>query len=142
MHEALARANFDQDVASLTDATAARQNLIVNERAYPFLDVTIQYRMPLRLKLEAIGWDEVPPSIAPLSSDGNFWPPPFPGGGVFNASAHPHTGRAFVCMRGSREFHTHFSHVNERWDNYRGQEGMGLVGIVMQLSHAWRGLHP
>ena len=27
---------------------------------------------------------------------------------------------------------------DESWDNYRGQDGMGLVGILMQLTHAWR----
>ena len=41
MHEALARVNFDQDVAALSDAAAARQKLTVHTRTYPILDVTI-----------------------------------------------------------------------------------------------------
>ena len=41
-------------------------------------------------------------------------------------------------MRGSREFHTHPSHLNEQWAQYRGQDGMGLIGILMQVATAWR----
>jgi Predicted metal binding domain len=72
-----------------------------------------------------------------LKPDGTQWTDRLPGG-VFNASAHPATGHVFVCMRGIREFHTHPSHVNANWNNYRGQDGMSLVGILMQLAHAWR----
>lgn len=136
MHEALARAIFDRDVAALTDKSAARQKLIVHERSFPVLDVTIEHRRPLRLRLQADGWDETPPSIVLLNPDGSLWTGPLPGG-VFNAP-HPSTGRPFICMRGVREYHTHPSHLNEHWDNYRRQDGMSLVGILMQLCHAWR----
>ena len=140
MHEILARVNFDRDIAALTDTSAAHQGLIVHERSFPVLDATINHRRPLRLRIQANDWDEQPPSIALLRPDGSPWPvtDPLPPGSVFNGSAHPSTGRPFICMRGVREFHTHPSHLNERWDNYRGQDGMGLLGILMQVSHAWR----
>ena len=139
MHEAFARVNFDRDVAALTAASAERQGLIVHERSFPVLDATITHRRPLRLRMEAQGWDEVPPSVMLLKPDGTVWSDPLPGD-VFNGSAHPSTGRPFICMRGVREYHTHPSHLRERWDDYRRQDGMGLVGILMQLSHAWRRL--
>ena len=41
-------------------------------------------------------------------------------------------------MRGSRGFHTFPGHVNEKWEQYRGQVGMGLIGILVQLAAAWR----
>jgi hypothetical protein len=41
-------------------------------------------------------------------------------------------------MRGSREFHTFAGHVSEKWEQYRGQDGMGLTGILVQLAAAWR----
>ena len=137
VHEALARANFDQDVAALTDASAATQRLIVHAHSFPVLDVTILHSRNLRLRLEAANWNEQPPAVALLNPDGTPWTAALPGG-VFNGSAHPTTGRPFICMRGAREYHTHPSHLNETWDNYRGQDGMGLVGILMQLTHAWR----
>jgi hypothetical protein len=137
VHEALARANFELDVAALTEASAASQGLIVHDRCFPILDATITHRRSLRLRMEATDWDELPPMVTLLQPDGTLWDGPLPGG-VFNSSNHPSTGRPFICMRGVREFHTHPSHLNERWDNYRGQDGMNLVGIFMQLSHAWR----
>jgi hypothetical protein len=41
-------------------------------------------------------------------------------------------------MRGAREYHTHGSHVNDAWASYRQQDGMGIVGILMQLAAVWR----
>ncbi len=137
MHEALARVNFDQDVAALTDTSATAQCLIVHGRSFPILDATILHRRDLRLRLEAANWNEQPPSVSLLNPDGTPWTAPLPGG-VFNGFAHPTTGHFFICMRGVREFHTHPSHLNESWDNYRGQDGMNLVGLLMQLAHAWR----
>ncbi len=60
------------------------------------------------------------------------------GGSVFNPSAHTQTGQPFVCMRGSREFHTHEGHRGETWDGYRGLSGNDLLGLLDQLSQVWR----
>jgi hypothetical protein len=137
VHEALARANFEEDVAALTDVTAARQKLIVHTRCYPILDVTVRHAKPIRLRFQGDSFDELPPGITILKPDGTPWTDPLPGG-VFNGGPHSAKGGPFICMRGSREYHTHSSHVNERWDNYRAQDGMGIVGILMQLASAWR----
>lgn len=91
--------------------------------------------------MDCSDWDEVPPSVDLLSPDGSHRMAGIPGG-VFNGSAHPRTQRPFVCMRGIREFHDHPSHLNEPWASYRGQDGMCLVGLLDQLSTAWRRLKP
>ena len=137
MHEALARANFERDAAALTDQTAALQRLVVHQRAFPFVDVTIIHSKGIRVCLKADDWDDLPPSIAILNPDGSPWTTALPGG-VFNGGPHSLSGRPFICMRGSREYHTHSGHVNDVWQNYRGQDGMGLIGILMQLSSVWR----
>lgn len=137
MHEALARANFDHDVADLGDVAASSYRLIVHARTYPILDVTISHSKPLRVRMRADDWDDLPPAIDLLNSDASAPAAPLPGG-VFHPGPHPSTGRPFVCMRGSREFHAHPSHLNERWEQYRGQDGMGLIGILMQVATAWR----
>ena len=137
MHEALARANFDEDVADLGDVAADSYGLIVNARTYPIFDVTISHSRPLRLRMAANDWNELPPSIDLLNPDGSALSDRLPGG-IFHPGAHPATGRPFICMRGSREFHTHPSHVNETWAQYRGQDGMGLIGILLQIATAWR----
>lgn len=137
MHEALARANFERDVAALGDVSAARLKVIVYERSYPILDVTIEHSKPLRLRFQGDGFDEMPPAITILKPDGTPWTDPLPGG-VFNGGPHSVKNGPFICMRGSREYHTHDSHMNDNWDNYRGQDGMGIVGILMQLAAVWR----
>jgi hypothetical protein len=137
VHEALARANFEQDVADLGDVAVSRYDLIVNERAYPILDVTIRHSRQLRLRMRADDWDDQPPSIELLNPDGSAFTDRLPGG-IFHQGPHPATGRPFICMRGSREFHTHSSHLNESWAQYRGQDGMGLIGILMQIATTWR----
>ena len=137
MHEALARVKFDSDVADLGGVAADSCDLTVHQRAYPILDVTVRHSRPLRLRMSAPNRDDQPPSIELLNPDGSPLPAPIPGG-VFHPGPHPNTGRPFICMRGSLEFHTHPSHLNESWAQYRGQDGMGLIGILMQIADAWR----
>jgi hypothetical protein len=137
VHEALARANFERDVEALTDRMADLQRLILHQRAFPLLDATIAHNKNIRIRLEANDWNDLPPAIAILDPDGSPWTSQLPGG-VFNGGPHSVSGKPFICMRGSREYHTHSGHVNDTWDNYRGQEGMNLVGILMQLSSEWR----
>jgi hypothetical protein len=136
VHEALARVNFDRDVAGFGVA-AERFGLVIHSRAFPVVDATIRHSKPLRVRLRGDDWDELPPSIELLNPDGTSWSSAVPGG-VFHPGAHPNTGGPFICMRGSREYHTHPNHSNDKWEQYRGQAGMGLTGILVQLAAAWR----
>jgi hypothetical protein len=138
VHEALARGNFERDVATLTDGAAERLGLTVHSRGFPNLDVTINHAKPVRLRFNADSFDDLPPSIEILKPDGSAWAGALPSGGIFNPGPHSVKGGPFVCMRGSREYHTHSSHVNDVWDNYRKQDGMGIVGMLMQLASVWR----
>lgn len=138
MHEVLARKNFEKDVAILTPAFCERQKWRLNECAFPVMDVTILCKRPIRLRFIANNWREDPPSIQILTPHGADWTEDFAGAnGVFNGSGHPRTGKKFICMRGSLEFHTHSSHLNESWAGHREKEG-NLVGLLMQLDNVWR----
>lgn len=139
MLEVLSRAAFERDVGRLDSRLASRLGWTVVQRDFPILDVVIHHRSrPLRLRLDCAGWDDMPPSIELLAEDGSHLATVPPGIPVFNPGGHPATGRPFVCMRGSREFHTHPSHLSESWDNYRGQPGNDLLGLVEQLGRAWK----
>jgi len=138
VHEALAKACFEKEAETLKDADAAlRRGLILHSREYPVIDVTVQHSKPLRLRMRCDDWDDLPPSIELLNADGTPWKSGLPGG-VFHGGPHKNTGLPFICMRGSREYHTHEGHLQDKWDKYRGQDGMGLVGILVQLGNAWR----
>lgn len=141
MLEALSRVAFDRDIRRIDPRSARVYDWTIVQASYPIFDVIFDHAtaVPLRLRLECTDWDEIPPSIQLLSKDGQFLvsAPPCVGG-VFNPGSHPKTGRPFVCMRGAREYHTHESHTTDLWDNYLGQSGMDLGGIVYQLWHAWK----
>lgn len=138
MHEILARANFDRDVKALKEVDgAARRGLKLNDLDFPTIDVNICHTQDLRLRLTCDDWDDLPPAIELLQPDGTPWIAALPGG-VFNSGPHRFTKKCFICMRGSREYHTHENHTNDKWENYRGQDGMDIVGIVAQLGRAWR----
>ncbi len=139
VHEVLAKANFETDVAKLSDEAAARVGLDIHTRSYPIFDITIRHSPPLRLRLRCESWNELPPSIDLLNPDGSFMTD-VPQGDIFHRGPHSNTGHPFVCMRGTREYHTHTSHLDDHWDNYRGQDGMNIPGIVMQIARVWRRL--
>jgi len=150
MLEALARGAFERDVGRLDKRLVKRRRWTVVAADYPVLDVIFGHpsRAPLRLRITCDDWDDLPPSIELLTSDGAHIPtnrdPGLPheyvfagGGSIFNSGPHPSTGRPFICMRGSREFHTHSSHCAEVWDNYRGRSGNDLLGLLDQLWRVW-----
>lgn len=141
MLEALSRAAFERDVRRIDARSARMYDWKIVEAIYPILDVIFNHSTatPMRLRLSCTEWDELPPSIELLNTDGKHVSTAPPNiGGVFNGGAHPSTGRPFVCMRGAREYHTHSSHTSDLWDNYRGKSGMDLAGIVLQLWRAWK----
>ena len=137
MHEALAKANFEADVAKLSNQAAQRVGLEIHARAFPIFDVTVLHSKPLRLRLNGATWDELPVSVDLLNPDGSYYAGTMPGD-IFHQGPHPRTGRPFVCMRGTLEYHTHSSHLGDLWENYRGQDGMNIPGIVMQIGRVWR----
>lgn len=141
MHPAASKAKFDAEVALLTPDYLRVKRWILWSAAYPVLDLTIEAKRPLRLRVDCDNWNEVPPSVALLSPAGTFLTEaevqPL-AGSIFNQSAHEQTGRPFICMRGVREYHTHSSHRSEVWDSYRGEDGMNILGIITQISRALR----
>mgnify|MGYP001955803163 FL=1 len=141
MHPAASKAKFDAEVALLTPEYLRVKRWTLWSAAYPVLDLTIEAKRPLRLRVDCDNWNEVPPSVALLSPAGAFLTEaevqPL-AGSIFNQSAHEQTRRPFICMRGVREYHTHSSHRNEVWDSYRGEDGMNILGIITQISRALR----
>jgi hypothetical protein len=151
MLEALSRGAFERELARLDKRFVEHRNWTVISAQYPVLDVMFGHpaRAPLRLRFTCDGWDDLPPSIEILASDGQPIPSNrgpnhpyeyvFAGGmSIYNSGPHEQTGRPFICMRGSRQFHTHSGHRAEVWDNYRGQSGNDLLGLLEQLWRVWK----
>ncbi len=139
--EALSRAAFDRDVGQIDPRAVKLYDWEIVEARFPIFDVVFRHKSAaaLRLRLTCKDWDELPPSIEIMAASGkHLLRPPLHVGNVFHPGPHPNTDRPFVCMRGAREYHTHPSHTADLWDNYRGQSGLDLGGIVQQLWRAWK----
>lgn len=154
MLETVSKRLFDDALSPLTPRLEKGWGWIVNEASYPILDVTFVRpgKRSIRVRLSCEGWDDEPPSMTLLTPDGEPLESPWQGGNpeyaglftpgpsgntIFNGGPHELTGKPFVCMRGSKEFHTYSGHRHELWDNYRGQTGNDLLGLLAQVWKAW-----
>ena len=103
-------------------------------RDYPHLRIVFKHPASKRrfgFDFMCDEWDHLPPSLSlfdPVGGDELPWPK-WPQGG-WQAGEHPVTRRPFLCLPGIREYHTHTSHLNDPWDNYRNRSSYGLGHIV------------
>ena len=145
MHEAAARALFDEEVGKLGPELLGARGWTLLKREFPTLE--IEFSAPnaacVRLRLLCNDWNERPPSVVFLDAQGqavsSIERDP---SGVFNNSSHPVTGKPFICMKGVREYHTHPSHTGDAWETVRNNDRFTLGGILTQIWRAWRKLHP
>jgi hypothetical protein len=140
MHAVLSRASFDAEIQGLTPELCGLRGWTLHEANYPALVVDFMrpQRPTLRVIMDFAGFPATPPSITLANDNGvALTEAPKAPGGQFHQGPHTRTGRPFVCMRGSREYHTHDSHVGDVWDNYRGRPEFSLGGIVTQVWNAW-----
>jgi hypothetical protein len=142
VNAAVARAMFEEAVLPLEGRLLEVRGWQIHSRAWPLLDVS--FRSPtqqeLRVRLTCDDWNDSPPSVDLLAPDGQMLTTlaaQKPGSSIFNAGAHPRTGRPFVCMVGTREYHDHPGHVGDSWANYRALDSYSLGGILTQLWHGW-----
>ena len=141
VHRLAAKALFDSHLAAVLGPLAKARRWTIHRIEFPILDCEFRHaeKPHLRLRFHCDDWNTLPPSIELLTAEGEQLAV-VPGRvtGVFNHSAHPITGNPFICMRGSREYHTHGSHVADLWEPLRTQSNMSLGGILTQIWNAWR----
>jgi len=144
MHEALSRALFEEEVNQFRPELFESRGWTFFSRTYPILDVGFSARDGARLRLRLVcdDWNDLPPSVEFYDWEGqprsSIERDP---AGVFNNSAHPITRKPFVCMKGVREYHTHSSHLSDKWDAIKNDKRFSLGGILTQLWHAWKDIH-
>ena len=140
MHPAATHALFEEETRHFSEALCKRRGWIMHSLTFPIINVTYTApgRMPLRLTYACDNWNDLPPSIRLENPDGTplhqLTPNP---SGVFHPGPHNVTGLPFVCMRGSREYHTHPSHVTDLWDGIRGGSSYTIGGIMTQVWNGW-----
>ena len=125
----------------LSASLAERRGWILHLIEFPVIDCTFTGtgRTALRIRMQCDNWNDQPPSITLHATDGTFLnTAPANPTSVFHAGPHPTTNRPFVCMRGSREYHTHPSHVTDFWEPVKGLSRYQLDGILTQVWNAWQ----
>lgn len=138
MHELVSRAFFDEQTKGIKRIASLREWVIFRVE-YPIIDVGFTgMSKDIRIRMVCNDWNELPPSIELLTFSGNHLSDiRTDPGGVFNNSPHPFIGRPFICMIGSREYHTHSSHINDHWSNHKDMSGNDLGGILTRVWRAW-----
>ena len=140
MNETASKALFDAEVEAIPQELLDLRGWTINLKEYPTLDVSfVQGSRTGRVKMICDNWNELPPSIVFLDSEGRelstMGRDP---AGVINVGPHPITGRPFICSVGSREYHTHTSHTADLWENYKNRSGFDLGGILTKAWKAWK----
>jgi hypothetical protein len=141
MHPAASKARFEEEVANFSSSLAARRGWTFHSLDYPLIDCSfaMNARTPIRLRLTCDDWNDRPPSITLHVIDGTLiTAAPTNPSGIFHPSPHPVTSRYFVCMRGTREYHTHPSHVGDSWDALKNGSSFTLGGILTQVWSGWQ----
>lgn len=137
MHASVSKSRFDQSVGRWPPDLAKVNGWILHKVEYPVVDCefTAPGRTPLRVYMNCADWDERPPSVTLQNSQGEpLKTLPENRNGIFNPGPHRNTGLPFVCMAGTLEFHTHESHLNEKWDINMPDFNIGDI-----LVKIWRG---
>jgi hypothetical protein len=130
VHPQLAKARFDKDLAGIDDELCAARGWTVFAQEFPLLDVGFKAESgkTLRLRLRCEDWNDQPPADGKSS--------------IFNGSPHPTTGKPFICMRGTREYHTHSSHIGDLWAPLKVLPEFQLGQIVTQIYNGWKAGNP
>jgi hypothetical protein len=149
MHDLVSRLLCEEQTNGLNARLAASRGWVLHQIEYPLIDVTFTApetnRLPLRLQIRCENWNERPPSIGRLDAAGGLLQCANPArgeilpnaSGIFHPGPHPNTGRPFICMAGTLEYHTHPSHLTDHWDGYRTKAGFDLGGLLTQIWNGW-----
>lgn len=140
MHPALAEARFDKDLAGLSDELLLQRGWTVFTKWYPLLDMgfTSPGGRQLRLRFHCDNFNQDPPSVTLHTWDGGeLTQMPPSSTGIFHPGRHPSTGKFFVCMKGTREYHTHYNHLTDSWAAIRDLSRYRLGEIATQIWNGW-----
>ena len=138
MDRAVSIRKFESEIRSLSTEAAAYAslrgwNIVVT--TYPVLAVVFRHSRSTReieFRFTCDDWDELPPGLSlhhPNGGEELTWAE-WPRGGWDAHQAHTSTGKPFLCLTGLREYHTHQSHLGNKWENYRLSGSYRLRDIV------------
>jgi hypothetical protein len=141
VHELASRNMFEDQTKHLEGRLLEVRRWRLISASYPVLEICFEGdgRAPMRLRVGCDDWNDLPPSVTLLDGEGKalgVGGAPT-GSNIFHQGPHDTTRLPFICMAGTREYHTHSSHVGDLWDNYKTASGYDLGGILTQIWNGW-----
>lgn len=140
MHPGLAQGRFERDLAGLSEELLKDRGWTIFTKACPLLDIgfTSPSGRQLRLQFHCDNFSQDPPSVTLHTWDGGeLTQMPPSSTNIFHPGRHPVTGKFFVCMKGTREYHTHPNHLTDSWASMRALAAYRLGEIVTQIWNGW-----
>lgn len=138
-HPLLSQEFFLKETEKLTPTFIRTRNWKIISKNYPelLIEINSENKEPLRVLCNLHDYPTTAPSYQFLDKNQNLLIA-LPGinGGYINMSPHPISGGAFICAPGAREYHTHSSHTNDHWENYRNRlEDYGIIPMLSKISN-------
>lgn len=138
-HPLLSQELLKKELDRLTETFLRIRNWKVHSSKLPsfIVEMNSEGRDPLYVRCDCTDYPTTAPSYQFLDKSLNLLTS-LPGinGGYINMSPHPITGGAFICAPGAREYHTHSSHTNDLWENYRNRlEDYGIIPMLSKISN-------
>ena len=138
MDKAVSLRKFETEILSLKNEGSAYVhakgwNLTCAE--FPMLAVVLKHRRTgreIEFRFKCDNWDELPPSLSlhdPKDGRELRWDE-WPKNAWSVHKTHPSTGKPFLCLHGIREYHTHSSHLRDKWEGYRVSGTFHLRDII------------
>jgi Predicted metal binding domain len=126
------------------------RGLLVVVCSYPYFTVAAIHRPTGKIRVFRFkfdDWNDMPPALSLVDAEtgqelpGTLWPTDslghwHPKGWISEAGIE--TSIPFMCMAGIREYHTHRSHIGDKWENYKTQAGFDLPGIVLKVTEVFQ----
>ena len=139
MDKAVSRRKFEAEVGALqTDEAAGfvcAKGWRLVSTTYPILAVVLRHRCSgreIEFRFACDDWDDLPPSLSLHDPDDGRELPwaEWPKEEWVVHESHPSTRKPFLCLPGIREYHTHSSHLRDKWEGDRLRDSYRLRGIV------------
>jgi hypothetical protein len=152
MHPEVSRQFFEDGTKLITgnhDLLVDRGWLVLSA-SYPSLIIAVKHRATSKVRVFRFicdNWNDLPPALSLIDGEtgqelpGSLWPTDNAShwhGSGWSPAPGINTDKPFMCMVGIREYHTHQSHVDDSWDNYKNQPGFDLPGIVVRVTEVFQ----
>jgi len=128
----------------------ANRGWLVLTSTYPSVRIAVRHSRTGKVRVFDFrfdDWNDQPPALQLVDAEtldslpGSQWPRD--NSSRWHASGWTSAGnivtpKPFMCMAGIREYHSHASHVNDHWANYRDLPDYSLENIVLQVAEAFQ----